>query len=348
MKELSNRSIKPNEIILNALKQMDVIDKKLLIVLDQNHFLGLLSAGDIQRAIIKNISLNTPIREILRPNIRVAHPEMPFEEIKAIMLQYRMELCPVVSKEGELLTVHFWEDLFKDEQANEPAAIDLPVVVMAGGFGTRMRPLTHVIPKPLIPLGEHSILEEIFIRFAKHACNRFYLSVNYKADMIAYYLDSKALPYEISYFREKEPRGTAGSLSLLRGQLNKTFFVTNCDILIADDYAEMLNYHQQNNNEITIIAALKHFPIAYGTIETGENGLLAALTEKPELTFKINSGMYILEPHLLDEIPDAGVFHITHLIENVRKRNGRVGVYPVSEKSWVDIGNWEEYSKYIH
>jgi NDP-sugar pyrophosphorylase family protein len=139
--------------------------------------------------------------------------------------------------------------------------------------------------------------------------------------------------------------GTAGSLSMLKGKIKETFFVSNCDILIDQDYSEILEYHKENKNEITLVAALKHYPIPYGTVETGENGQLLELKEKPELVFKINSGMYILEPHLLHEVPDNQFFHITQLIENVKNRNGNVGVFPVSEKSWRDFGGWDEYLK---
>ena len=137
--------------------------------------------------------------------------------------------------------------------------------------------------------------------------------------------------------------GTIGSLSLIKEKINQTFFVTNCDILIEQDYSEILDYHRANGNEITIVAALKHIPIPYGIVETGENGQLMELKEKPELTFKINSGMYVLEPHLLKEIPENTFLHITELIDKIRCRKGNVGVFPVSEKSWKDIGDWNLY-----
>ena len=219
-------------------------------------------------------------------------------------------------------------------------------VIMAGGFGTRLKPLTNVLPKPLIPIGEKTIIEDIFERFYNHGCSQFYISVNYKADLIEYYLKKQNLAaYQLNFFSEQNPMGTAGSLSLLKGKIDQTFFVSNCDIIIDQDYSEILDYHRSNNNEITIVAALKHFPIAYGTIETGDNGKLLNLLEKPELTYKINSGMYILEPHLIEQIPTDSFFHITQLIEIVQKRKGKVGVFPVSEKSWTDVGSWSEYLK---
>ncbi len=341
-----NRNIEPGKSLLDALKKMDALDKKLLIIVEKDLFRGLLSIGDIQRAIIKNKPLEEPIENILRKNIRVGKPGESFDDIKKMMLEFRMEFCPVVTAEGRISDIYFWEDVFQDKKTQPLNTFNLPVVVMAGGYGTRLRPLTNVLPKPLIPLGDKTMLEEIFDRFAKHGCSRFYLSVNYKSELIEFYLKSQGLPYQLEYFKEDKPMGTAGSLSLLKGRIHQTFFINNCDILIEEDYAGILDYHYEHKNEITIVAALKSYAIPYGTVESGDNGQLLSLIEKPELTFKINSGMYILEPHLLNEIPGEGLFHITELIENIKKRNGNIGVFPVSEKSWKDVGSWDEIKKY--
>lgn len=338
-----NRVISYEATLKEAFKKMDDLDKKLLIVLKDDSFFGLISAGDIQRAIINDLSLDRLVKEILRTSIKVANTSHNFEDIKNMMLKYRMELCPVIDTHNKIEKVYYWEDLFQDTKPQPKAKFNLPVIIMAGGFGTRLRPLTNVLPKPLIPIGEKTMLEEIFDRFGTYGCNEFHISVNYKASLIKYYIGQQNLPYSVSYFEEDQPMGTAGSLSLLKNKIDKTFFVSNCDILIDQDYSEILEYHLKNKNEITIVAALKHYPIAYGTIETGEDGLLKALTEKPELTFKINSGMYILEPHLIDEIPTDDFFHITHLIEKLNSETRKVGVFPISENSWTDIGTWDEY-----
>ncbi|MFW6275180.1 MAG: nucleotidyltransferase family protein [bacterium] len=340
-----NRTIDSRDSLINALKKMDDLDKKLLIVLRNDLFYGLVSAGDIQRAIIQNKSLDTPLADVLRKNIRIAKPVDDFESIRQMMFDFRMELCPVVNKKKEIIQIYFWEDIFQEEEPKPRKQFNLPVIIMAGGKGTRLKPLTNVLPKALIPIGDKTIIEHIFQRFSKHGCDRFYISVNYKSELIEYYLGNENLSYHLNYFEEDKPMGTAGSLSLLKGKINETFFVSNCDILIEQDYSEILDYHKNSNNEITIVAALKHYPIPYGTIETTENGQLVNLNEKPELTFKINSGMYILEPHLLNEIPDAEFYHITDLIKRVKKRKGNVGVFPVSEKSWKDIGEWDLYLK---
>lgn len=343
-----NRDINASSTMLEALKKMDQIDKKLLIVIDDDLFQGLLSAGDIQRAIIKNAPLSTPISQITRKNIKVAKPTDSFEEIKTMMQEYRMEFCPIVDTGNQITNIYFWEDLFSTSEIEPKNKFELPVVVMAGGFGTRLKPITNVLPKPLIPIGEKTMLEEIFFRFSKYGCKNFHVSVNYKADLIEYYIKNQELPFNINFFKEPKPLGTAGSLTLLKQKIDTTFFINNCDILIESDYSEIVNYHQSQQNEITIIAALKSYSIPYGTIESGNNGDLIEIIEKPEFTFKINSGMYLLEPHLLNEIPDDEFFHITDLIQKVKQRNGKIGVYPISEKSWKDIGDWNEYLKIIN
>ncbi|NGP88321.1 NTP transferase domain-containing protein [Aliifodinibius halophilus] len=322
---------------------MDDVDHKLLLVFRDDKFYSLVSIGDIQRAIIDNYNLDTTVGNVVRDDIRVAQTNESIEQIKERMLKYRNEFMPVLGSSGNLEKVIFWEEVFKGKDIAPKEKFDLPIIVMAGGFGTRLRPLTHVIPKPLIPIGDKSMLEHIFERFSKHGSDRFFISVNYKSDLIKYYLQNQDLPYDLQFFTEDDPLGTAGSLSLIKNEIDDTFFVSNCDIIIEQDYSEILNYHRKNNNELTVISALKNYAIPYGTIDTGENGKLESLNEKPDLTFQINSGMYILEPHLVDEIPDNTFFHITDLIEKIRKRDGKVGVFPVSEKSWKDVGEWDKY-----
>lgn len=338
-----NITIDRGTSILSALKQMDKVGYKLLIVIEDSLYAGLISIGDIQRSIIQNVDLDRPISEIMRNDYIVSNESDSLEDIKKLMLRIRSEFMPVVNEDKKIINIHFWQDLFSTKESEPFKEFNVPVIIMAGGFGTRLRPLTHVIPKPLIPIGKKTMLEEIFDRFGKYGCDEFHISVNYKAALIKYYIENQKLPYNVSYFEEDKPMGTAGSLSLLKNKINSTFFVSNCDILIDQDYSEILEYHKQNENEITIVAALKHYPIAYGTIETGEDGLLQDLTEKPELTFKINSGMYILEPHLINEIPTDDFYHITHLIENLRSTGRKVGVFPISQNSWTDIGTWDEY-----
>lgn len=334
--------------ILSALKQMDALHRKLLIVTKNGQYYNLLSIGDIQRAILRGVDLNNMVEEILRPVTNVASVHQSKLEVEQYVREHKTEFMPVVDDEGNLVDVIFWEDLFKTIVHHRTEDFNLPVIIMAGGQGTRLRPLTNVLPKPLIPIGEQTMLEDIMDRFVECGCHDFYISVNYKAEIIRRYMDNLGKPqYHIEYFQEDKPLGTAGSLHLLKHRIKDTFFVSNCDIIIDEDYGEILRYHRENRNEITVVAAIKNMSIPYGTLETREEGLLSDIKEKPEYTFKINTGMYILEPNLITEIPEGEFYHITYLIDKLVKENRRVGVYPINEGSWTDIGNWDEYMKYV-
>ena len=347
--KVANRIVSLGTSIFECLQIMDAKSVKLLFVFDNDKFCSILSIGDIQRAIIRNVDIHGSVETILDTNKIYSSEEDSAADIKKLMIAERTECMPVVNTQGDLVNVYFWTDFFPSQRKSSQADLDLPVVIMAGGVGSRLRPLTNILPKPLIPISEKSMLEEIFDRFSEHGCTDFYISVNYKVEIIKYYINSLNLPLNIQFFQEDKPLGTAGSLSLLKKRLKaEHFFVTNCDILIEQDYSEILQYHKDNNCDITIVAALKSYHIPYGVVETGDNGVLLHLQEKPDITLKVNSGMYLLNRSLLDEIPQDVFFHITHLIEKVRQRNGMVGVFPVSEGSWKDMGEWENYFKMIN
>ena len=337
-----------NDSIISALRQMDAVKHKLLIVIKDGLFYRLLSIGDIQRAIIRGIDLNSQVCSILRSSNSVASIHDNKDEVKLSMQKTKAEYMPVIDDNGTIVDVIFWEDIFNANRKIGRNDLGLPVVIMAGGQGSRLRPLTNVLPKPLIPIGNQTMMEDIMDRFVECGCHNFYISVNYKADFIRHYFQTIDKPlYHIEYFQEEKPLGTAGSLHLLRDRIHSTFFVSNCDIIIDEDYSEILNYHQHNGNEITVVAAMKSISIPYGTLETKEDGLLSSIKEKPNYTFKINTGMYILEPHLIQEIPENEFYHITFLIEKLVNEGRKVGVFPISDGAWTDIGNWDEYYRYI-
>lgn len=347
-RQVDELSVLPSSTLLFALKTMDRIGKKLLIVLsEEEKFINLITVGDIQRAIINGKDLQETICNIDIEEKLVMYEPSTLKEVQNRILELRCEFMPVLDGKNNISKLYFWNDLFSHKEIQDNRKISLPVVIMAGGKGTRLKPISNVLPKPLTPIGESTIVEEIMKRFSSFGCKDFYLSVNYKKEMIQYYLQNNAEFSDIKYLIEDKPSGTAGSLSLLKGKVNQPFFVTNCDILIEQNLAELYDYHKNNNNEITMVAALKHIPISYGTLETREDGLLQSMKEKPEITFKINAGVYILEPHLLDRIPSDSFFHITDLINDVMTSGGRVGVFPISEKSWMDIGEWPEYIKTV-
>lgn len=342
--KIESITIQQDASILEALKTMDTTFRRLLLVFNNDSFVNILSIGDIQRAILRNVPLDSTVSSILRKDTLLSNQSDTLDVIEKRMLDQRIECMPILDSDNKLVDVIFWEDVFSETNKPIKNNFNLPVVIMAGGEGTRLRPITHVLPKALIPVGEESILERIIKSFLNYGSNKFFISVNYKANMIRQYIDDISnKQFSVSYLTEDKPLGTAGALYDLKGKIDGNFFVTNCDILIQNDYSEILDYHINNENDLTIVAALKHYAIPYGVLETEENGRLTKLTEKPEFTYKINSGMYILNSSVLNYIPQNKYFHMTHLIEEILSKNGKVGVFPVSEKSWIDIGDWHHY-----
>jgi dTDP-glucose pyrophosphorylase len=344
---IRSKTIALTTTLLDAMKVMDTKKVKTLFVFDGEHFEGLLTLGDIQRAIINNVDLKEKVGRVLDRDKIYGYITEGDDSIKEKMRRMRAEVMPVLNEKRELMDVWFWGDIFKTSEILQREQIHLPVVIMAGGKGTRLKPITNVIPKPLVPIGDKTILEEIMDHFEAIGCRKFYMSVNYKSDMMRFYLDQLEHKYDIEFFEEIKPLGTIGSVSLLKGKINTPFFVSNCDIVIDQDMRDVYDYHCDNHNDLTIVTAVKSFRIPYGVIETGEDGLMTALKEKPEVTYMINTGVYILNPECIAEIPEGEFFHITQLMEKIKNRGGRVGCFPVSEHAWKDMGEWPEYLKMI-
>lgn len=346
---IKNIIIDGNTSIIESLRLMDSKRMKSLIVFTLGGFKGIITIGDLQRAIIAKISLDTPIINILDNLTKeYANVRDSREDIKTWMIEMRAEFMPVLDEKKELVDVVFWDELFPEINiAHNRKKIDLPVVIMAGGKGTRLKPLTNVVPKPLVPVGSKTILEIILDQFEAIGCHKFYISVNYKADMMKYYLRQLPHQYDVEFFQEEKPLGTIGSVSLLKGKIKTPFFVSNCDSINEQDYRDVFDYHVQNHNDLTTVTTVKSFKIPYGVIETGKDGLMTSISEKPELTYQVNTGVYILNPNCIDEIPVGQFFHVTHLMDAIKARGGRVGCFPVSEHSWKDMGEWPEYLKMI-
>lgn len=350
MKDFKNLTISSSTTVIQALRAMDELRHKSLLVFEGMDFYSIITIGELQRAIIKNTSFDASVKDIINvTNKTYASTSDSKESIKQQMLDIMAELMPVLDENGKLVEVYQWTDFYASSKfSNEKPLIELPVVIMAGGKGTRLKPITNVIPKPLVPIGDKTILEVIMDQFEGIGCHKFYMSVNYKADMMKFYLDNLEHKYDIEFFMEDKPLGTIGSVSLLKGKITAPFFVSNCDSINDQDYRDVYEYHQINHNDLTIVTMVKSFKIPYGVIETGEDGLMMDLKEKPEQTFQVNTGVYVLNPELIDEIPKGEFFHITHLMEKVKARGGRVGCFPVSEGSWHDMGEWAEYLKMIN
>ena len=336
--------LSPDASIKDALKQMDKVASKTLFVARDNVLLGSISDGDIRRAILRSISFDTKSSEIMNTSPFSLQEGFDAEQAKKVMLEKRFEAIPVLNKQKRITDILFWNQLLANQKKEYKNLSDVPVVIMAGGKGTRLEPFTSIFPKPLIPFGNKTIIESIMDEYNKFNIGSFYISVNYKARLIKTYLEESIPNYSFQYIEENIPLGTAGSLKLIADKVEKSFFVSNCDIIIKDDYAAIYDYHCNNNYDLTLVASARHYTIPYGVVKFKKGGALSSISEKPEFNFFVNTGMYILKPEVLDLIPANSFFHITNLINELSKNGGKVGVYPVSEKSWVDVGQWEEYN----
>ncbi|MBR5664296.1 MAG: NTP transferase domain-containing protein [Bacteroidales bacterium] len=348
IQKIMERTVPLSITLLEAMKRMDRLGVKILFVFTGERFEGLLTIGDIQRAIVKGLPMDAPVSGILDRNKIYAWEGDPAETVREKMRMLRAEAMPILDAEGNLKDVWFWSEVFLKNEAPAREPLDLPVVVMAGGKGSRLRPLTNVIPKPLVPIGEKTILEEIMDQFEAIGCRKFFLSVLYKRDMVRFYLEQLEHRYDVTFLEEERPLGTIGSVSQLAERMERPFFVSNCDILIDQDYRDVYAYHCDNRNDLTMVTAVKTLRIPYGVVETGPDGLMTALREKPENAYRINTGVYLMNPELLREIPTGTRYDVTDLMERIRRRGGRIGCFPVSGNAWRDMGEWDEYLKMIH
>lgn len=324
-----------------CIKRLDETGKQILIVTDDNRkLIGVITDGDIRRWILKNGVLDEQCLYIMAKNPQHIKRD-GFHEAKRIMETIGINALPVVDDDLRVVDIYFWNDKF-NEALRKMDPITAPVVIMAGGKGTRLKPFTNVIPKPLIPIGEETIVERIISRFQKFGAHEFFMTINYKKEMIKAYFKEQQVAYDLDFVEEVKPLGTGGSLSLLKDQIKETFFVSNCDVLIDADYQNILSYHRTNKNKITMVTSLKNTVIPYGVIHLDDQGLIDKIVEKPGHDFLVNTGMYVLEASCLKDIPEDKFYHITELIQDYLDQGERVGTYPISEEAWMDMGQFDE------
>lgn len=332
----------PQTNVVEALKKIDDNSKGILFVVDNKRkLLGVITDGDIRRWLIKTGKLQGTVEHIMNKNPKVMYRK-DVAMAKDFMVKQAITALPVVNAKGIISDILFRETIL--ESANELAASlsEVPVVIMAGGKGTRLYPYTKVLPKPLIPIGDIPIMERIINKFRDYGAEKFFATVNYKKGMIKSYFAENQMDFTIDYVEEDKPLGTAGSLSLIKEQFERPFIVTNCDILINADYDDIYKYHMESGNELTIVSALKNIVVPYGVIHSSENGTVASMEEKPKLSYFVNTGMYILNQELIKDIPDDTFFHMTDLTNKLLKEGRKVGMYPISEDSFLDMGEFEE------
>ena len=328
---------------VEAMQKIDFNAKGILFVVDgTGRLAGVITDGDIRRWLIKTGDLREEVSKMMNRSPKVIYGK-ELKAAKERMEKYSITALPVVDAQDHVMDIVFKEA--KDviaEMEGKKALKGIPVVIMAGGKGTRLYPYTKILPKPLIPIGDIPIMERIIQIFRRYGVQQFYATVNYKKSMIKSYFAENMGNFSLRYVEENQPLGTAGSLSLIEETFDTPFIVTNCDILIHADYADIFQYHQAAGNELTMVTALKNIVVPYGVIHSSGNGRIDSMEEKPKLSYFVNTGMYILNPKLLQEIPQEVCFHMTDLADQLLKEGRKVGMYPISEDSFLDMGEFEE------
>lgn len=329
-----------------ALRILDGSEIKTLFIIDDKYRLvGSLTDGDVRRYILRTGGLAGDVSDACNRDPFVVEGGYDREEVIGRMRSMHLKAAPVIDRDRKIvdfLIPSIDSDL---DDPKEQTLANIPVVIMAGGKGTRLDPFTRILPKPLIPIGNQPVIEIIMNEFNRYGASKFFISVNHKARLIKAYFEDQSYPYQISFLEEEEPLGTAGALKMLEGTVSGDFFVSNCDVIIKSDFSEVLQFHRAGDYHLTIIAAMHQHAIPYGVCEPGEDGSLISITEKPEYSMLINTGVYILNSRALKHIIPNRVFHITDLIDKLKESGLRVGVYPVEESSYSDIGQWETYRK---
>lgn len=333
--------ISPNMTIVEAMEVIDRGARGVAFVCDDDgRVVGSVSDGDIRRFIMHGGSLSAAVSQIVNKKFVFLTKEN-IDEADRTFKKHDVRAIPVLDAHGRLLSISFEDDTV----ARAMRLLDLPVVIMAGGKGTRLYPYTQVLPKPLIPIGEYTITEHIMKRFAAYGCSDYSMIVNYKRNMIKAYFSDTSVEWNVKFVDEDMPLGTGGGLKLLEQQMKQTFFMTNCDILVEADYGAIYDYHKKSGNIATMVCAVKKVTVPYGTVTINGESQITAMREKPTTSFLTNTGFYLLEPEIFRYIPDNTFIHITDIIQACMDDQRRVGVYPVSEAQWSDMGQLPEMKR---
>ena len=324
--------------ISETMRKIDQNSSGIIFLVDeQNVLVGCVTDGDIRRFLLGGGSMDETAICAANRKPRIARS---IDEARRLFHSKNYFLIPVVDDDGRIVDIYGGEGSKKTSPGR--AKLGIPVVINAGGKGSRLDPYTRILPKPLIPVGDVPIIELIMQEYSSYACSVFHIIVNYKRDLMKAYFADNDRNYNIIWYDEEKPLGTGGGLRLLKGKMDSTFFFANCDALLTADYEEMLKFHRDNQNVITMICAYKNMNIPYGVVEIGNNGSIESMKEKPLMSFLANTGIYIVEPEVIDDIGDDEAIGFPDIVEREKKLGKRVAAYPVSEHDWMDMGQLPE------
>ena len=325
--------------VAEAMRKIDVNSFGILFLIDEQRKLRYsLTDGDVRRFLLAGGNLDDNVRKAANPKPRYARS---FEEATALYDNKSFIAIPICNDDGEMIDLYIGKMPAKTQRSS----LHIPVVINAGGKGTRLDPYTRVLPKPLIPVGDYPIIEHIMKEYQSYSCDQFHIIVNYKRELMKAYFSENEAHYHIHWYDEEKPLGTGGGLSFLRGKIDSTFFFTNCDNLLLANYERILQFHRKHQNVITMICAYKYYPIPYGVIEMGINGKIEKIREKPVISVLANTGIYVVEPEVLEDIEDDVAIGFPEIVEKQRQKGRKVSVFPVSESEWLDMGQLSELEK---
>jgi len=334
----------PGSTIQDSVEQMDANGIGIVLVVDpERHLLGTITDGDIRRAILAKISFDEPISELLSRKSRsefgtpITAPEKTGRDtLRNILQNNHIRHLPLVDPDGKVVDLVTLNEFVLDYK------IGLNAVIMAGGKGQRLRPLTNDLPKPMLRVGDRPIMEIIINQMHSAGVTNVNVAVNHKHEKILdYFGDGAKFGVNITYLKEEHPLGTAGSLGMMETP-TETVLVMNGDILTRVDFGAMLSYHQDQNADFTVAVQGYDIEVPYGVIECTDT-MVESFSEKPAMRFLVNAGIYLLEPSVFSMIPKNIYFDMTTLIKSLLDTKRRVAAFPIREY-WLDIG---EYSSYV-
>jgi dTDP-glucose pyrophosphorylase len=332
-------TLPPNATIRRALEVIDTGTAQFaLVTTSDNHLLGVVTDGDVRRALLRSVSLDQPVSTIMNLQPKVLHQGESRDTALAIMRTYALRHVPIIDDDGRIIGLETLSEFVSPEWK------DNLIVLMAGGLGSRLRPLTHDKPKPLLEVGGQPILETIIRHFVNLGFRRFCISVNYRADQIVdHFGDGHRFGAEITYLHETEQLGTAGSLSLLPERPTLPFLVMNGDILTNLDFLSVVNFHRDQGAVATMCIREHEFQVPYGVVET-TNSHFDSITEKPIYRFMVSAGIYVLNPEVLDSLAPGATLNMPDLFDRVRKTSDKIFTYQIQEY-WLDIGKAEDFAR---
>lgn len=340
--EFSQYLIDESAPLLNAMEKLNQATYKSLFVLKDGRLVAALTDGDIRRWVLKSGDLNAPVSKFANYTPKSVLADRS-EEAKAIFKKYLISALPVVDADGKMIALLAPNDVAKYKK------LDVPVVIMAGGAGTRLYPYTKILPKPLIPIGDVPIIERIIDFFYIQGCHRFYMIVNHKKNMIKAYFNEIEHPhYELTFIDEDIPLGTGGGLSLLKGMLNESFILTNCDNIINVEFANAMKLHKDAGNAVTVLASVQKVVIPYGVLHVGEDGRLERMEEKPVLPHLINTGCYLVSPEVIESLTVNERIDFPTVITNQMEQGKTVGIYPINSEDFLDMGQFDQMERMKH